>query len=89
MNLPDSGIFKSGLQLVETFQPATTPLAGLATGIVKGILNRNANVKVQDFYMGLDFKPVATHARLREGSYIAAQVQKMRAGIGENGYTIR
>jgi hypothetical protein len=74
INFLDSDVFKSGLQLIETFEPAITPLTGLATGIVKGILNRNANVKVQDFYMGLDFKPVATHARLREGSYIAAQV---------------
>ncbi len=70
----DSDVFKSGLVLASTINPAIAPLSSLAFGITKMFAGRNKNVAVQDFFMGLDFSSVATRARLAEGSYIAVQI---------------
>jgi hypothetical protein len=70
----ESDVFKNGLKLATSLQPAIAPLTGLATALTKSLAARNRNVPVQDFYLGLDFSQVATRARLREGSYIAVQV---------------
>jgi hypothetical protein len=70
----DSDVFKAGLRLVTTAQPALAPLASMASGLARGMAGRNKNVAVQDFYMGLDFSNVSTRARLAEGSYVAVQV---------------
>src|SRR5262249_38812460 len=70
----DSDVFKAGLRLATTAQPALGPLATRASGVARGLAGRNRNVPVQDFYMGLDFSNVATRARLAEGSYLAVQI---------------
>lgn len=77
----DGDVFKAGLQLASTAQPAIAPLAGIAIGITKGIAARNRNKAVQDFFMGLDFTQVATRARLREGSFVAVQIPEESAVI--------
>ena len=50
-------MFKAGLKLAATAQPAIRPLSQMALGLTKGIAARHRNVSVQDFYMGLDFQP--------------------------------
>jgi hypothetical protein len=70
-----SDVFKSGLKLATTLQPAIAPLTGIAYALTQTVASRNRNVPVQDFYMGLDFnKLVPTRARLREGSYVVVQI---------------
>jgi len=76
----DSDVFKGGLKLATTAQPAIAPLSGLTLGITRAIASRNRNVAVQDFYLGLDFSRDRMGARLAEGSYLAVQVpEKLRA----------
>jgi hypothetical protein len=70
----ESDVFKAGLKLAETVQPAIAPLSNMALGLTHAIANRHKNVAVQDFYMGLDFSNIATRARLAEGSYLAVQI---------------
>lgn len=70
----DSESFQTGLKLATTAQPAIAPLAGMAVGLTKMIANRNKNVPVQDFYMGLDFVGVPLGARLAQGSDITVQI---------------
>ena len=70
----DSDVFKAGLKLAATAQPAIGPLAGMAVGVTRLLASRNKNVAVQDFFMGLDFGAVAGGARLREGTYLAVQI---------------
>jgi hypothetical protein len=70
----ESDVFKSGLRLATTAQPAIAPLAATAVGLTKALASRNRNVPVQDFALGLDFSAIATRARLAEGSYLAVQV---------------
>lgn len=70
----DSDVFKAGLQLVSTIQPAIAPLSGMALGLTKAIATRRKNVPVQDIRMGLDFSNVLTRAHLAEGSYVAVQI---------------
>jgi hypothetical protein len=75
----DSDVFKAGLRLATTAQPALAPLATMASGLTRGLATRHRNVPVQDFYMGLDFSNVATRARLAEGSYLAVQIPEDEA----------
>ncbi|OLB58194.1 MAG: hypothetical protein AUF64_06105 [Chloroflexi bacterium 13_1_20CM_54_36] len=70
----DSEVFKAGLRLVSTLQPAIAPLTGVAVGLTKSIAQRHQNVSVQEFFMGLDFSNDPTGARLAEGSYLAVQI---------------
>jgi hypothetical protein len=70
----ESDVFKAGLKLASTVQPAIGPFSQMALGLTKSIATRHQNVAVQDFYMGLDFSSIATRARLAEGSYIAVQI---------------
>lgn len=79
----DSDIFKAGLKLATTAQPAIAPLSGMALGLTRSIASRNKNVPVQDFYMGLDFSSIPTHAKLAEGSYIAVQIPEMMETMWE------
>jgi hypothetical protein len=75
----DSEVFRGGLKLATTAQPAIAPLTQIAIGLTKGIATRNRNVGVQEFSMGLDFTRNAMGARLAEGDYIAVQIpQKLR-----------
>lgn len=70
----ESDVFKTGLGLATTAQPAIAPLSGMAVALTKSIAGRYKNVPVQDFYMGLDFTEIAFRARLAEGSYLAVQI---------------
>ncbi len=70
----DSDVFKEGLKLTSVLNPAIPMISGFAEGLIRGIANRNKNVPVQDFNMGLDFTNTPTGVRLAQGSYIAAQV---------------
>ena len=70
----DSDVFKAGLKLVQTVQPAIAPLTGLAQGVTRMVASRNKNVAVQDFSMGLDFGGAPGSARLAEGMYVAVQI---------------
>ena len=70
----ESDVFKVGLGLATTAQPAIAPLSGMTVALTKSIAGRHKNVPVQDFYMGLDFTEIAFRARLAEGSYLAVQI---------------
>lgn len=74
LNILESDVFKEGLKLAKTVQPAIGLLSQLALGVTKSIAGRNRNVPVQDFYMGLDFSNIVMGARLAEGSYLAVQI---------------
>jgi len=77
----ESDVFKTGLQLATTAQPAIGPLSQMALSLTKGIAARNRNVPVQDFFMGLDFSTIATRARLAEGSYLAVQIPETMQAV--------
>ncbi|MGK9338538.1 hypothetical protein [Sinorhizobium meliloti] len=70
----DSEVFKKGLKLAETAQPALAPLAEITVGLTKAVASRHKNVPVQNIQMGLDFGGTRLGARLAEGDYIAVQV---------------
>jgi len=70
----ESDVFKSGLMLATTAQPAIAPLSSMAVALTKSIARRHKNVPVQEFYIGLDFTKMPFRARLNEGSYIAVQI---------------
>jgi hypothetical protein len=70
----ESDVFKAGLKLASTMQPAIAPFSQMAMALTRSIAGRHRNVPVQEFYMGLDFSNIATRARLAEGSYVAAQI---------------
>jgi hypothetical protein len=65
--------FQSGLKLLESANPAVPIVAGFATGLLHDFESRNENVGVEDFYLGLDFVPTPSGARLAQGSYISVQ----------------
>lgn len=70
----ETDVFKAGLKLATTAQPALAMVSETALGVTKAIARRNRNVPIQDFYMGLDFSAIPTRARLAEGSYLAVQI---------------
>lgn len=73
----ESQVFKGGLQLMATAQPALAPLSALAEGVASMLSDNNrdrANAPVQDIKLGLDFAYLAGGAALAEGSYIALQI---------------
>ena len=70
----DSEIFKNGLQILTTAQPALAPFSALAVGLTQTIATRNRNVPVQAIDLGLDFSNITPRPRLAEGSYIAVQI---------------
>jgi hypothetical protein len=74
LTMLESDVFKAGLRLAETFQPAIAPLSGLVIGLTKSLATRHRNVPVQDFYIGLDFSNIGAGARLARGLYVAVQI---------------
>jgi hypothetical protein len=70
----DSDVFKKGLTLATTAQPAIGVLSSMAVGITRSIAARTRNVLVQDVHMGLDFTNIPMGARLAQGSYIVVQI---------------
>jgi len=75
----NNDVFKKGLTLLNAVNPVIPVVSGFATGIIDAFAHRNDNVPVQDFYMGLDFSGVKSRAQLREGSYVAVQVEDASA----------
>lgn len=73
LNVLESDVFKSGLQIVSTAQPALAPLSELALGLARTIAARHRNISVQDFDLGLDFSNLAMRIPLAEGNYLAVQ----------------
>jgi hypothetical protein len=70
----DSDVFKSGLTLLKTANPAIGPMTDLAQGVVAGVLSRNKNKKAQEMRLGLDFSNLALQPKLRSGTYIVLQL---------------
>jgi hypothetical protein len=71
----DGDVFKKGLSLINSVNPAIPVVSGFATGLIKAFAGRHENAPVQDFYMGLDFSGIPTRAQMSEGSYVAVQVE--------------
>ncbi|BCA58132.1 hypothetical protein [Sphingomonas sp. HMP6] len=69
-----SSLFKEGLKLMGTVQPALPQLVALAGGVTQNLIRREWNKQVQEFELGLDFSGSRTSARLRKGSYVVVQV---------------
>jgi hypothetical protein len=74
----DRDVFKAGLRLLKTAQPAVFPLSEMALGLITGLAKRARNVPVQDIYIGLDFGNNAGGARLAQGTYVAVQIPETR-----------
>ena len=74
LNILEAPVFKAGLHLVTTAQPALAPFSEIAYGLAEQIAKRHRNVSVQDFDLGLDFGSIAVNGRLAEGSYLAVQI---------------
>jgi hypothetical protein len=74
LDMLEGDVFKAGLKLVTTAQPAIAPLADMALGLTKSVAKRNRNVSVQDFYLGLDFAGTSMGGRLAQGDYSAVQL---------------
>ena len=73
LNFLHSGVFKTGLQLLSTVQPAVTPLSAMAFGIAEAIAQNRKNLSIQEGELGLDFNPGPGGTHLAEGAYIVAQ----------------
>ena len=74
LSMLDSDLFKGGLKLATTAQPAIGLLSGMAVGLPQVVAGRHRNLPVQDVYLGLDFTSTPGGARLSTGSYVAVQV---------------
>jgi hypothetical protein len=74
LSLLEGDVFRNGLKLAATVQPAIAPLSGMAVALTRTLAARNRNVPVQDFQLGLDFSSIPTGARLAEGAYFAVQI---------------
>lgn len=70
----ESDSFKGGLKLATTMQPAIGLFSETALGVTRAIAQRNRNVPIQDFYLGLDFSNLPMRAPLTIGSYLAVQI---------------
>lgn len=74
LSLINSDVFKTGLKLASTFQPALAPIGQLVFALTESMGKAARNAVVQNFAIGLDFGNTAMGARLREGTYLATQV---------------
>jgi hypothetical protein len=83
LDMLESDVFKSGLHLINSLQPALAPLSELSLGIARTIATRNRNVSVQDFDLGLDFSAMPMGARLAQGAYLAIQVPESEEVVWE------
>lgn len=77
----ESDVFKAGLKLATTIQPAIAPLSGMAVALTRSLATRTHNVPVQNFSLGLDFSNIPARARLAEGSYLAVQIPESFARV--------
>jgi len=79
LDFMESSVFKKGLQLATSLQPAIKPLSEMAFGLTRAFAKRNENVPVQDFFLGLDKGQTAMGARLAVGDYVIVQVPQDEA----------
>jgi hypothetical protein len=70
----EGDIFRAGLKLTSSLQPALAPFSAMAFNLTRAVARRRRNVPVQEFYLGLDFSTAGVGARLAEGTYIAVQL---------------
>lgn len=70
----DGDLFRGGLQLLTSAQPALAPFSAMAVSLTKAIAERNRNITVQTVDLGLDFSTVSMRPRLAEGSYFVIQM---------------
>jgi hypothetical protein len=73
MDALGSDVFKNGLSLLTSVQPALKPFVGLAGSVVKAVAARSENCQVYAFRLGLDFGNGSTSACLKYGSYVVVQ----------------
>lgn len=71
-----SPIFKNGLSLMTSAQPALKPFVGLAGSVVEAVAKSRGNYQVHNFNLGLDFSENVTSAKLRHGSYVIIQTNQ-------------
>lgn len=81
LTLLESDVFKNGLHLITTVQPALVPLSALAYGLTRMLLTRYENISVQDIDLGLDFSTLLTRPHLAEGLYLAVQIPESLAPV--------
>jgi TIR domain len=81
LTLLDSAVFKNGLHLITTVQPALVPLSELALGLTRMLLAHHGNISVQDIDLGLGFSALLTRPHLAEGSYLAIQIPENLAPV--------
>lgn len=79
LDMLETDVFKGGLKLISAVQPAIAPLSALALGMTRAVAQRNQNVPVQEFALGLDFGATPGGARLAQGSYLAVQTPESMA----------
>lgn len=72
----ESPVFKAGLTLINTAQPALKPFVSLATAAIKTVESGKNNKQVHEFNLGLDFDDRSTATRLRLGTYIVVQTDE-------------
>jgi len=87
LGLIGSAAFGKGLDLLTSLQPAVKPLIAISNGLIQALLQRNRNVAVQHFRMGLDFGSDESGARLAEGDYIIMQAPSDLVGIDTLAYS--
>lgn len=73
LDVLESQVFRSGLSLIQTAQPALKPFVSLATATIKTIVSGSKNKQVHQFNLGLDFSNRPTSTCLKLGTYIVAQ----------------
>lgn len=77
LSFMNSDPFKNGLQLINATNPIVPVVTKFASGLVEALANKDKNVPVQEFDMGLDFSNISTRAKIREGSYIVVQAPEL------------
>jgi hypothetical protein len=78
LNILESDVAQNGLKLATIAQPALGPFVKVALGLTKTIAQRNRNVPVQDFYLGLDFGGTTMGARLAQGDFIVQIPERLQ-----------
>lgn len=69
----ESPVFKAGLSLINTAQPALKPFVSITTAAIKTLESGKNNKQVHEFNLGLDFDTRTTSTRLKLGTYIVIQ----------------
>lgn len=76
LSFMESGVFKQGLKLLNTWQPALKMVTEYATGLATGLIKRQQGRVVQQVDLGLYFSTAPTRPKMREGSYVVVQVDR-------------